>query len=271
MPTSDEPDFYERDGLNVLTYDLRTEQDAAQGVLAGDVDFYRTLAMRTGGPVLDLGGGTGRVARPLAEAGFDVWCMDLSAGMLRQGRASVEGTVAAERIRFIQGDMSSFELEERAFGLTIAPFRAFQLLLDAADQRSCLAAVRGHLRPGGLLALHLFDPLLDRCTPEAGSVFEREEGEFPLADGGRVQTTVLERLNDPLRQVFEERWRFREITAAGEVVRQEEERLAMRWTYRYEMRNLLEICGFDVDSEASDFFGSPPAYGREQVWVARRA
>lgn len=44
----------------------------------------------------------------------------------------------------------------------------------------------------------------------------------------------------------------------------------MRWTYRYEMRHLLELSGFSVESESSDFLGSPPAYAREQVWVAQR-
>ena len=44
----------------------------------------------------------------------------------------------------------------------------------------------------------------------------------------------------------------------------------MRWTYRHEMRHLLELAGFPNAVEYSDFVGSPPAYGREQVWIARR-
>lgn len=184
MSLGDVTPFYSRDALNVATYDARTADAAADGVLRGDIDFYGRLAGRTGGPVLDLGGGTGRVAILLAEAGFEVWCLDLSSGMLERGKARVAGTPLAERIRFVHGDMRSFDLEERAFGLAIAPFRAFQLLLEAADQRSCLAAIRGHLRPGGILALQLFDPMLDRCTPEAateqergrGSAREREQG-----------------------------------------------------------------------------------------------
>ena len=44
----------------------------------------------------------------------------------------------------------------------------------------------------------------------------------------------------------------------------------MRWTYRFEMRYLLEVSGFEVTAEYSDFRGSPPQYAAEQVWVARR-
>lgn len=261
--------LYERSGLNVATYDLRTAEDAAEGVLEGDVAFYRALAERSGGPVLDLGGGTGRVAMPLAEAGFDVWCLDLSAGMLEEGRKRAASASQGHRIRFVQADMSSFELPERSFGLAIAPFRAFQLLLEVEDQGSCLAAIHAHLRPDGLLGLHLFDPRLELCTPEAADRAAREEGEYPL-DGKRVQVSVLGRHNDPVRQVLEERWRFRELGPGNEVLREEYEMLTMRWTYRYEMRHLLQLSGFEVESEASDFVGSPPAYGREQVWTARR-
>jgi hypothetical protein len=53
-------------------------------------------------------------------------------------------------------------------------------------------------------------------------------------------------------------------------MRQEEEILRMRLTYRYEMRHLLELAGFEVEAEFSDFDRSPPTYGREQVWVARK-
>jgi hypothetical protein len=47
-------------------------------------------------------------------------------------------------------------------------------------------------------------------------------------------------------------------------------RFRLRWTYRFEMRYLLEVSGFEVAAEYSDFRGSPPQYAAEQVWVARR-
>lgn len=262
--------FYEMDGLNVSTYDMRTAEDVTNGVLVGDVDFYRGLAHRTGGPVLDLGGGTGRVAIPLAEQGYEVWSLDLSAGMVREGQARAASSPARDRIHFAVADMRSFSLGERAFGLAIAPFRAFQTLLSVEDQRVCLAAAHEHMRPGAVLALHLFDPRLDLCTPDSAGPRNRDEGLFPHPDGGRVQVTVVERRNDPVRQVLDEDWLFRLLDAAGNVTRTEQETLSMRWTYRYEMRHLLELGGFQVESEASDFHGSPPAYGLEQVWTARR-
>ena len=81
---SDEWVFYGRDSLNVESYDSQAQ--AGQPVLGGDVEFYIDQA-RARGPVLDLGGGTGRVAWPLAEAGFEVTSLDLSAPMLARSEA----------------------------------------------------------------------------------------------------------------------------------------------------------------------------------------
>jgi hypothetical protein len=66
-------------------------------------------------------------------------------------------------------------------------------------------------------------------------------------------------------------WEFTELDDAGNAVRREQETLRMRWTYRFEMRYLLAVSGFDVEDEFSDFRRSPPAYAAEQVWVARRS
>ena len=71
-------------------------------------------------------------------------------------------------------------------------------------------------------------------------------------------------------RVFTERWEFVERDGVGNAVRREEELLSMRWTYRREMRYLLELAGFEVEREDSDFRGSPPRYGAEQVWTARK-
>jgi hypothetical protein len=179
-------------------------------------------------------------------------------------------TEVAGRVAFVQGDMRAFDLP-RPFGLLISPFRAFQAVIEPRDQRACLLSVAGHLRPGGILALHLFDPKLDWCLPDAApaALGERPRITHPVS-GRPVRTTVMTRENDPLRQVMSETWRFEELDPIGTPVRVEEEQLTVRWTYRWEMRYLLESCGFEVFNEHSDFDGSPPVYGAEQVWTTRR-
>ena len=256
--------FYGRDGLHVRVYDVMHP-----GVPGGDdIAFFERLASDAGGPVLELGCGTGRVSIPLAVAGIDVVGLDRSPEMLRLARAKREAAPPAvrRRLRFVEGDMTDFRFGRR-FGLVFAVFRVFMSLLDVAAQRSALAAVRRHLRPGGLLALDVFDPLLDRCVP--GLHPSEERGEYEVG-GTRVRVTAVERHTDPVAQRLRERWRFSELDPKGRVVREEFEELKLRWTYRHEMRHLLELGGFEPIAEYSDYAGSPPAYGREQIWVARR-
>jgi ubiquinone/menaquinone biosynthesis C-methylase UbiE len=114
------PAFYERDSLNVESYDAQTE--TVQPALGGDIEFYRALAERTGGPVLDLGGGTGRVAWPLAEAGFDVTSLDSSAPMLARSEAkrALASSAAQSRVTLLEADARSFDLSTR-LGLPSRP------------------------------------------------------------------------------------------------------------------------------------------------------
>ena len=254
--------FYLREGLNVETYVSASELPQA------DVDFFLDLARQSVGPVLDLGCGTGRVAWPLGDAGFEVVGLDRSEPMLRRAEAKRAEHPNAAQVRFALGDMEKFQIPETC-GLALSAFRAFQGLLTPEAQRGCLECVRA-LRPGGRLVLTLFDPRLDRCTPDAG-VGSRPRGERRTpAAGNPVEVCVQRRSNDPVRQVLEEVWPFVERDGDGRVLREEQERLEVRWTYRYEMRHLLELCGFEVEGEYSDFRRSPPAYGREQVWIASR-
>ena len=131
--------------------------------------------------------------------------------------------------------------------------------------------MKRHLAPDGRIVIDQFDPLLTYLVDERRDVpLSREEVRHPER-GTLVRCEVVERTNDRVRQVFHEIWRFTESDDAGNLLREERETMSMRWSYRQEMRHLFELAGLDVVAETSDFFGSPPAYGREQVFVLRDA
>lgn len=260
------PAFYERPGLNIETYDLRADP--------GDVAFYVERAVASGGPVLELACGTGRVTWAIAAAGIHITGLDRSPDMLRAAEAKRQkaGAAVSERAKFVTGDITNFDLDQR-FPLIICPFRSFQMLLTVEQERDCLRVVYRHLEDGGRFIVALFDPKLEYLVPggvPARTSMRMGEPVRHPATGNDVVVDAMERENDPLTQTFVERWRFREMDPAGRVVREEWENLPMRWIYRYEMRYLLELSGFDIEAEYSNFEGTPPAYGGEQVWVARR-
>lgn len=85
-------DFYAAESLNTAVYDLRAALHISGSPVDGDVEFYRELARGAGGPILDVGCGTGRVAIELARDGHAVLGVDLSAAMLANRGATPRGT-----------------------------------------------------------------------------------------------------------------------------------------------------------------------------------
>jgi ubiquinone/menaquinone biosynthesis C-methylase UbiE len=261
------PKHYQDGGPSVEFYDVR-ETGGPGTLLEGDVAFYLAQARETGGPILDLACGTGRVAFPLARAGLDVTGLDRAAAMLKIARAKLRAT-PVRNLRFVRGNMARFTLPKR-FALVVIAYRAFQHLLTIEDQRSCLLHVRKHLRRKGRLVVHLFDPRLEFCLPTNTDAIAKRATVRDPATGQIVTVEVSDRKNDPVTQTFSETWRWT-VSRNASVVRTYADVLRLRWTYRYEMRYLFELTGFRVISEHSDFKGSPPRYGAEQVWVVEAA
>jgi ubiquinone/menaquinone biosynthesis C-methylase UbiE len=261
--------FYEgADSLFVRAYDVFSRGGFPQ--VAGDVAFYAGLARAAGGRVLELACGTGRIALVLAERGFDVTGVDISDGMLTLARRKAADRPSAVRdhLTFVHQDMSGLDLPGR-FGLIFIPFRSFQHLLTVELQRKTLTAVARHLEPNGRLALNLFDPrldlLLDTSPPPP------EISAIDTMTGRRFVAEILRTRFDHLAQVRRDLWRYREIDRARKVLDEATREMALRWTYRHELRHLLELCGFAVETEYSDFAGAPAAYGKELIVVARHA
>ena len=252
--------------LFVRAYDAFYDREPPQ--IAGDVAFYARLAGETGGPVFELGCGTGRIALALAERGLDVTGADLSDGMLTVARRKAAGlpAVAQDRLTLVKQDMSEVNLGRR-FGFIFVAFRSFQHLLTIDLQRKSLEAIRRHLDHNGRLALHLFDPRLDLLINEIAAS-PRLSGIDPVTQHQYVGEVLRVRF-DHLAQIRKDLWRYTEIGTSGQMLAEDTREMSLRWTYRWELRHLLELCGFAIETEYSDFAGSAAAYGKELIIVAR--
>ncbi len=120
-----------------------------------DLPVWRELAAQRGGPVLDVGAGTGRVALDLAGRGHEVVAIDADPELARAcaDRARARGL----DVRAQAADARSFDLGSR-LPLAILPMQVAQLLGGAGGRAAMLASVARHLDPGGLLAVALADP-----------------------------------------------------------------------------------------------------------------
>lgn len=265
---------YQTHGLDVEVYDARFAH--GDPLLEGDTDFYLEYAKRYGrgggGPVLELGCGTGRITWALAKMGCDVVGLDLSPLMVSQAKDKMLTMPfhSLRHIEFLEGDMTCFNLM-RQFPLVIVPGRTFQCLDTVEKQRDCLREVHGHMEPNARFILDLFDPRFNTIADEE---LEEDEDNLPVVThpktGNLVKVDFVERVSDMFAQTFEDTYLYSEMTYSGTVLRKEEATLKMRWSTRQEMLYLFEMCGFEVDEEFSDFKKGAPTYGKEQVWVLKK-
>lgn len=238
----------------------------------GEIDFYREMAARAkskGGAVLEIACGTGRVAIRLAQDGVNVLGLDLSSEMIEIARRK---SIELENMRWIEGDMRSFELDE-AFELVIIPGHAFQNLNTPQDQVACLECVKRHLKPGGILVVHLDPPdirWLGDLRREKGGVFEAAE-QFQHPDTGRRIRTLRAWSYEPSTQTAIAQTVWEEMDADGQVVnRVERGPIRLHCVFRFEMEHLLARVGFEVEAVYGDFFRQElQDESPDMIWVAK--
>jgi SAM-dependent methyltransferase len=125
--------------------------DVENGSYAADLGLWRELAAQADGPILDLGAGTGRVARDLNAAGHEVHALDSEPELLAALRERAPG------VSTIRADARSFSATER-FALILAPMQLVQILGGPAARRAMLERVHEHLLPGGRFAAAIANP-----------------------------------------------------------------------------------------------------------------
>ncbi len=236
-----------------------------------DVDFYIAAARESGGPVLEVGSGTGRVLIPTARAGIPITGLDLSPSMLAvcRQRVAAEPAEVRARIELVEGDMRTFELGRR-FALATIPFRPFQHLLTVADQLACLNAIRRHLLPGGKLILDLFNPSLDALATQPTGEIIGSEPEFTMPDGRRTIRHHVITARDRFNQINDV-----ELLHDTKFPDGREERLVhafrMRYLFRFEAEHLLVRAGFAVEQLFAGYDRSPygSQYPGDLIFLAR--
>ncbi|HWQ47234.1 MAG TPA: class I SAM-dependent methyltransferase [Longilinea sp.] len=241
----------------------------------GEIEFYRGMAAKAktiSGSVLEIACGTGRVAIRLAQDGVNVCGLDLSSKMIDVARRKSAGR---ENIRWVEGDMRNFQLQEK-FDLALIPGHSFQNLNDPQDQAACLESIRRHLKPGGMLVVHLDHMNLENmiwlgelCGEKRG-VFEEEE-QFKHPQTGRQTRALRAWSYEPSTQTAITQTIWEEMDGDGQVVnRVEGELTRLHCIFRFEMEHLLAHAGFAIESVYGDFFrqelqdDSP-----SMVWVAK--
>ena len=176
-----------------MTATAATWHDVEHGSYEADLPLWRQLAAATGGPILDLGAGTGRVAVDLAAQGYDVMALDSDPELLDELAAR------AASVTTVHADARSFSLDAE-FPLIIAPMSLVQILGGREGRVAMLRSVHTHLAPDGLFAAPISDPKdavpEELIAPPLPDIIERDGWVFssqPLSMYEQGGCVVIER------------------------------------------------------------------------------
>ncbi len=255
-------------------YDRHSSEFYDYHAKRGDVEFYVGMATEFGGPVLELGCGTGRLLIPAARAGVNITGLDNSEEMLEICRRKLEAEPSEVRSRanLVHADMREFDLGTE-FSLVTIPFGPFNCLVSVEEHIRCLKCIGLHLCRAGALVMDLWYPnLRELSASEHGAEIVLEETPFCMPDGRSVTWGIRNTSVDYNRQIIHEEMYYDIRYPDGR-----EERMVyptpMRYFFRYEVEHLLARTGFRTESVYAGFdkepFGS--SYPSELVFLARKA
>jgi SAM-dependent methyltransferase len=241
-----------------------------------DLPFYRTLADERGGPVLDLGCGTGRLLVPLLRDGHVVVGVDRAPAMLARAQARLTRLAAPVRRRglLVRGDLRTLGFARR-FAFAVSAFHSIQHLYSDEELVAGFHSIAGALIPGGWFAFDSFAPdarFLARAVPTARQRWGRSRFRHPVTGRPTLYTESYRREGQVLATTFH----YQELDERGRP-RGRERRAILRHRLldSADVKTLLARAGLTLIASWGGFDGRPltEADGEteQQIFLARRA
>jgi len=247
-----------------------------------DVRFYRMLADERGGPVLDLGCGTGRLMLPLLGDGHVVVGVDHAPAMLARAAARLGRLPPSRRGRalLVRGDLARLPLAASArFAFAVVAFHGIQHLVDDDALLALLTRVRDALIPGGWLAFDVFapDPAFLARVVGAGPERRWHRTLFRNPTLGRREAYTATYALDARRRTLLTTFHYQPVDALGRRRGPERQvRLCHRQLAPTEVADFLTRSGLALLQSWGDFRGAPldagtgPGSSEQHVYLARR-
>jgi len=233
--------------------------DAMLGPQRGD--FYVVRIANCGGPVLEIGTGTGRIFLRGLSAGADMYGIDISSNMLKELKSKL---LEKEHFRLHHQDVRNFKLDKK-FRLIIAPFRMFLHLITVEDQLNALNSIREHLADDGKFIFDVFVPNLELISTGTRDklVFD---GEY---EPGKKLKRYDSASPDYIHQL--QNVSFKYVWDEADGTHEETVTFPFRYLFRYELEHLINRANMRIERIYGDFYGhSLDETQKEFVVVCRK-
>ena len=218
-----------------------------------DAEGFAALLKSCGKDVLELGSGTGRIAIPLAKAGYNVTGIEYEADMIA---LMEQKEYPRENLRAIRADARNFSLGQQ-FDAVLLSCNFVNLFTDAKDLADVLACCRKHLKPEGRVIIDCSVPDTEYMVRSNG---EEEVLTFPTESGSEIRDYFLPRY-DLLNQVEEDTIRLEEWKD-GKLLREARTEEKLTWYYPREIRSLIREAGLRILWESA---GLTPGHAAQPI------
>jgi len=230
-----------------------------------DVPFYLELAKQSGGPVLEIACGTGRVLLNVAREGIEIDGVDNSSAMLGvlKTRLDRESGEVRDRVTLHEGDMRRFRSTKK-YSLVIIPFRPMQHMYTVQDQVDALTTAATNLQDNGKLAFDVFYPKFDMISGGIG----QEVLDLEWAEDSARRKTVRRYFRkdsfDKIQQTFSGTFVFRTYDGDKLLLEEYDPLKMCYYTYPH-LRALFLLAGLEPLEEYGSFAKTPLDNNSDQM------
>jgi ubiquinone/menaquinone biosynthesis C-methylase UbiE len=231
--------------------------DLVHSSLTADRDYILELAERLGGPVLELGCGTGRLLIPLARTGHAVTGVDNSPAMLNLARRRLEQELpeVKTRVELVEADMKSLNLKkkEHHFALVLLPYNT--LLHFQEDEISqLLRRISRYIQKKGYIFIDVANPFaIDQIEDDPQPTLENTYLEWKTGKSVRQLSQSRLSLTD---QCLHTTWIFEVISGSAPGPDLTIVEFDYWYYYPHQLQLRLQQAGFHLEEILGNYDGS---------------
>lgn len=238
-----------------------------------EIPYFLDKVRQSGGSVLELACGTGRLSIEFAKAGYKVTSLDNSEGMLQVFKEKLQNQSkeVQERIEIINSPFYKFELSKRY--KTIICCDAFFHNLSVEEEKKCLKCIKEHMEDNGVFVFNINNPnpkFLNWATSDESSDY-KPRGEYDIPNTSN-KLTIEESLDaDLLNQIIGTKLRYTVKDENNQIIEQATSSWKSRYLFKYEAIHLLELCGFKVISIDGNYKGQSVSMESQLIFTVKKA
>lgn len=235
-----------------------------------DIPFYLEYAEKYGGPVLEVGCGTGRILLEIAKRGIKIDGLDASEHMLAilKQKIAEQSSDLYNKISLFHEDMRYFSLQKK-YNMITMPFRGFQHLHTIEDQLMALRQIKLHLNNNGVFVFDVFYPNFSILNQSMNKEVLDIQWKDSTRAGRTVKRYFIRTRVDRLQQYFEGKFIFR-IYQNKQLIKQEHSPLKLSYFTYPQMQLLFKACDLEIIEEFGSFKKEPIDICKEMIFIVRK-